>query len=101
MIANQVLEMLSMEDFAHGSDMRLLAEVVGLDVMKQILANLGGMQLYISRSAATIAAERYIKRNRKLGAKQLALDTDMSLRQVYEVFAAAKLDEKTESLFVD
>ena len=106
----EILDSIDIEQFTKkrdefGSDdefneyRKIHSRVLGLVIMKVILNEIGGLQFHLSKTAFQIAAERYIVKNRKLGAKQLALDTGLTDRQVFKIFAEKRIDTKTEALF--
>jgi len=68
------------------SDMKLIAERCGIDVLKSLLANLPKLHIYMSERPLVEAQKRYIDRFYRQGnAKEIAANLGVSERFVYQV----------------
>ncbi len=71
-------------------DLKLVSKVVGIDAVRKILKDFGGLSFYIPKLTRLDGfVDRYMKQNRNKTAKQIALDLGVSehyLRSVRKRF---------------
>jgi Mor family transcriptional regulator len=86
------LDGLTPEDLPEG-DLRLVAELCGVDVAVSLAEHMGGVQLYVPSAAGLISRKKheYIVRHFDgSNCKELAVATGYSERWVYEILARRK-----------
>lgn len=85
-----IIDYLRYEDLP--ADLQVLADVVGLDALKELIIKLGGISLYIPKTQSlTALQDRYVADNKHRPVKVLMEETGLSQRSVYR-----KLREKRE-----
>lgn len=76
---NDIFSIIQEEDLT--PDLQMLSETCGLDVVRNILRNFGGLNFYIPKiSRLDTFIERYIRENKNKTLKQLAKELNLSER---------------------
>ncbi len=76
---NDIFSIIKEEDLT--PDLQMLSEICGLEVVKDILRNFGGLNFYIPKlSRLDTFIERYIRDNKNKTLKQLAKELNLSER---------------------
>lgn len=83
------------------SDMQVIAESCGMDVLLSLMVNLSKMGFYISERPLTEAKKRYIRKHYgPMTAKELARLLDVSDRFVFETVSTTDgRDERQQKMF--
>jgi hypothetical protein len=90
------LATITLDDLPAG-DLRITAEVCGLDVALALCREMSGTQIRISRNALKDAKIRFIRDNHKAySPKQLACMLDLDERVVYYVLQGLRREEQKE-----
>ena len=81
----QFLSDISIEDMPNG-DLKMVAEICGMDVAVKLLKELGGINIYIPQNGLRAVMRRYVKKQfNGRNAKDLANELGISLTSVYRL----------------
>lgn len=67
-------------------DMRLVAEVCGLDVAVRLMQGMGGMSVYVPKNSFALVVERYLRKQKSPDFKAVALAAGVSERSVRAIW---------------
>jgi Mor family transcriptional regulator len=85
------LQNITVDDMPN-ADMRMVAELCGVEVAIELMRHLGGINIYIPRTAEKEFLKKYVvERYNGHNAKELAIDLGISVRKVFNI-----LNEKTK-----
>jgi len=79
------------------NDMQLISEIIGSELTMKLIANLGGVSVYIPRPDHAVI--RYYHERMGGDPKKTAQNLGVSERTVYRAIAAAKEDDAQLSIF--
>lgn len=86
----EILETLTIQDIKH-QDLRMVAELCGLDVAIKLYQRMAGITISIPRNALREFQEKYILENRNtVRAKELALMLNLTERTVEQIIMESR-----------
>ena len=81
----ELLPFIEPEDFAGDETLSLICEALGVEIAAKLSVLLGGIPIYVRKSALTQFKRRIIRENRKrYSPRELALKLDVSESFVYQ-----------------
>ncbi|MGA2296023.1 MAG: Mor transcription activator family protein [FCB group bacterium] len=83
-LSMDIFELMTEDDMT--PDLKMLCGICGMETMKEILRNFGGLNFYIPKVARLDSLVRkYVKKNRDKENKQIARELNVTVQYLYKI----------------